>query len=105
MTRDEFTKIYNEQYPAHAPLHLSDREWQIIEQVYNYHPCIDDKMHIVMLYANYGMTVISDMYDRAYMIAGLEADIEEEINKIERIKARMNAINSRDNVAMCHEED
>lgn len=98
MMKDEFTKIFNEQYPEHAPFHLSDREWQIIEQVYTYHPCIDDKMQIVMLYANYGMAVISDMYDRACMIARLEADIE-------RINARMDAINSRNNVAMCHEED
>lgn len=66
--------------------------------MYTYHPCIDDKMQIVMLYANYGMAVISDMYDRACMIARLEADIE-------RINARMDAINSRNNVAMCHEED
>ena len=55
-------------------------------------------MHIVMLYANYGMSVISDMYDRACMISRLEADIEE-------AKKLMDAINSRDNVAMCHEED
>ncbi len=105
MMRDEFTKLFNEQYPAHAPLHLSDREWQLIETVYTYHPCIDDKMHIVMLYANYGMSVISDMYDRACMISRLEADIEEAKKLTERIKTRMDAINSRDNVAMCHEED
>lgn len=105
MMRDEFTKIFNELYPACAPIHLSDREWQIIETVYTYHPCIDDKMHIVMLYANYGMTVISDMYDRARMISRLEGNIEKEKKKIECFKARMNAINSRDNVAMCHEED
>lgn len=105
MMRDEFTKLFNEQYPAYAPLHLTDREWQIIEQVYTYHPCIDDKLHMVHLYANYGMSVISDMYDRACMIVRLEAEIREEEEKIKRIKARMGAINTRDNVAMCHEED
>lgn len=105
MMRDEFTKLFNEQYPAYAPLHLTDRAWQIIEQVYTYHPCIDDKMHMVHLYANYGMSVISDMYDRACMIVRLEAEIREEEEKIKRIKARMGAINTRDNVAMCHEED
>ena len=105
MMKDEFTKIFNEQYPAHEPLHLTDREWQIIEQVYTYHPCIDDKLDIVMLYADYGMAVISDMYDRACMIARLEADIREEEEKVKRIRARMEAINTRDNVCMCHEED
>ena len=33
MMRDEFTKLFNEQYPEQAPLHLSDRAWQIIEHV------------------------------------------------------------------------
>ena len=47
---------------------ISDRDYEAVENVYMYHPAIDDikgKEQIVYLYKEFGMTVIKDMEKRA----------------------------------------
>lgn len=47
---------------------ISNRDYEAVENVYMYHPAIDDikgKEQIVYLYKEFGMTVIKDMEKRA----------------------------------------
>ena len=46
----------------------TDDEFELIQFVYNYHPCLDPaegKKQIAMLYSTFGMRIILDMQDTA----------------------------------------
>lgn len=47
---------------------ISNRDYEAVENVYMYHPAVDDikgREQIVYLYKEFGMTVIKDMEKRA----------------------------------------
>lgn len=74
MMRDEFDR--------NCSLKISDKDYEKVEFVYNYHPCNFDKVGIAKLVEEYGMAIIYDMIPRANAamehesrIAALEADI------------------------------
>ena len=57
---------------------LTDKDWEIIEKVYTYHPAINEvagKDQIAYLYFHFGMRVIKDMYSTAEAAEELEKRI------------------------------
>jgi hypothetical protein len=87
MTQEEFINNVMELNPS-AVVKLTEREWQLIETVYTYHPAIDDKKSMAGLYLDYGMSVITDMYLRAIKLRDMERQItrqEEELNRLKRL--------------------
>ena len=60
MTRVEFETLINK--------NVTDRQYEAIELVYTYHPCISEtrgKKQIAELYNTYGMRIITDMMPTA----------------------------------------
>ena len=72
MTDTEFLKRLPE--GARKP---TDREFEAIQFVYNYHPSIhpsEGKDQIAMLYSTFGMRIIMDMLDTAQQAEMLESE-------------------------------
>ena len=61
---------------------ISDADYELVEFVYNYHPCNFDKASIAKLVEEFGMSIIYDMRTRA------QAAMEQEI-KIERLREEL----------------
>lgn len=71
---------------------ISNQDYKIIENVYMYHPAIDDirgKEQIVYLYKEFGMTVIKDMEKRALQYKRTLEQINEHERMIMNIKERL----------------
>ena len=67
----------------------SDEEYELIEFVYNWHPCNFSKENVAAFYDAYGMTLFYDMEERskAAMERDLKIrDIENEINRLKNLK-------------------
>ena len=70
MTKEEFEHI--------TRMTVSNEDYQIIETVYTYHPCISDaygKEEIASLYISFGMRLIKDMLPTAKMARTMEDNI------------------------------
>ncbi len=70
MIPQEFNELVGKEVP--------DREMNIIQTVYTFHPAINDvggKGQIAKLYLEYGMTVIKDMLLRAERLMMLEREL------------------------------
>lgn len=68
---------------------ISDKDYEAIENVYMYHPAIDDikgKEQIVYLYKEFGMTVIKDMQKRASQYKYTINSINEHERSIQALK-------------------
>lgn len=78
MTKEEFidrVKAINGQ-----DVTVSDKDYKIIEYVYNFYPTISEtngKFQIATIYVYGGMVVILDMYPRAKKAHELENEIQE----------------------------
>ncbi|WP_343250608.1 hypothetical protein [Diplocloster hominis] len=83
--------------PGETAPSITNKEFEAIEKVYQYHPSISDvdgKEQIASFYANYGMAIIMDMLPRAelmevkekQLMAAREAlrKVEEEIKSIRK---------------------
>lgn len=103
MTQEEFINNVRELNPRKV-VKLTDREWQLIETVYTYHPSIDDKKHIAGLYLDYGMAVITDMYLRSCHIRDMECRIREWESKLEILKRRCDDFDKADSIAVAWED-
>ena len=66
MMMSEFNEILHEVSPTHRE--PTKEEYEKIETVYAFHPAIGEKEDIVLLWANYGMTIIDDMMPRSRAI-------------------------------------
>lgn len=103
MTQEEFINNVRE-LNQEKVVKLTDREWQLIETVYTYHPSIYDKKHIAVLYLDYGMAAITDMYLRACLIRDMECRIKEQEAKLERLNRRYYNFNKADSIAVAWED-
>lgn len=68
---------------------IPNKDYEIIENVYMYHPAIDDirgKEQIVYLYKEFGMTVIKDMEKRALQYKHTLNIINEHEKSIQALK-------------------
>lgn len=68
---------------------ISDRDYDAIENVYMYHPAIDDKKgkeQMAYLYKEFGMTVIKDMEKRAIQYKYTLNSINEHEKSIQALK-------------------
>ena len=68
---------------------ISNRDYEAVENVYMYHPAIDDikgKEQIVYLYKEFGMTVIKDMEKRAIQYKYTINSINEHERSIQALK-------------------
>lgn len=68
---------------------MSDKDYEIIKNVYWYHPAIDDtkgEEQIVYLYKEFGMTVIKDMEKRAVQYKYTLNSINEHEKSIQALK-------------------
>lgn len=88
---------------------VSDRNYSIIEQVYTWHPAIDNikgKDQIADLYLGFGMTIINGMVEAASFMQDLDAEQRkakaalEEVNKRIAMVAKGNLIQERCNREM-----
>lgn len=103
MTQEEFINNVRELNPRKV-VKLTDREWQLIETVYTYHPSIDDKKHMAGLYLDYGMAAITDMYLRACLIRDMEGRIKEHEAELERLNRRYDYFDKADSIAVAWED-
>lgn len=88
MLREEFNKLVPDGDK------VSDQDYQLIEYVYNYHPCNFDKEEIAGLYRDYGMVIFYDMELRAregfeydHRINLFENDLKRISNTLEGMRA------------------
>lgn len=76
MTKQEFLENINAILPDGRKVNaVTDEEYKIVETVYCFHPSIadaDGKEKIARLYADFGFTVIADMYPRAKAAESVE---------------------------------
>lgn len=82
MLKSEFEKMTDSE-------EISDRDYEAVENVYMYHPAIDDikgKEQIVYLYKEFGMTVIKDMEKRAIQYKRTINSINEHERSIQALK-------------------
>lgn len=71
---------------------IPNKDYEIIENVYMYHPAIDDikgKEQIAYLYKEFGMTVIKDMEKRALQYKRTLEQINEHERMICSIKEKL----------------
>ena len=104
MTKEEFINNVRELNPRKV-VKLTDREWQLIETVYTYHPAIDDKKSIAGLYLDYGMSAITDMYLRAVKIRDMEDDIKAAEGALERLRRKHDEYDKADSIAIAWEDN
>ncbi len=82
MQKHEFEELIGET--------ITDNQYQIIEEVYMWHPSIKNtsgKEEVAELYKSFGMTIFRDMHKRACRIRALEESIhvrEREVRAIQR---------------------
>ena len=87
MTKQEFT--------ARTENPVSDKDYEIIEYVYTYHPSIDPvkgKDQIAKLYETFGMRIIIDMIPTAEKAKHYEDEIRALMLKLDRIKNEYEAL-------------
>jgi hypothetical protein len=81
MTPQEFNKMVGKE--------VTDKEHNIIQTVYTFHPAINDvdgKGQIAKLYLEFGMTIIEDMLPRAEKMMLLERELFKAQTELDRIK-------------------
>ena len=84
MTPQEFNELVSKE--------VSDKEHNIIQTVYTFHPAIKDvggKGQIAKLYLDFGMTVIEDMLPRAEKMMFLDRELHKAQAEIDRVKNEM----------------
>lgn len=104
MTQKEFINNVRELNPRKV-VKLTDREWQLIETVYTYHPAIEDKKHIAGLYLDYGMSTITDMYLRALKLRDMERQIKTKEAELERLQRIYDDFDKADSIAVAWEDN
>lgn len=67
MLREEFQNRL-EQVDEPGFTEYSDEDWGTIDFVYTWHPAVDTKDDIVLLFSKFGLTVIYDMLPRAQKV-------------------------------------
>ena len=87
MTKQEFT--------ARTAKPVNDKDYEIIEYVYTYHPGIDPvkgKDQIANLYETFGMRIIVDMLPTAEKAKHYEDEIRAARLKLDRLKKEYDAL-------------
>ena len=75
--------------------HPTDKEFETINFVYNYHPSIhpaNGKSQIAMLYSTFGMRIICDMYDTAKRAQELDDErmkLKAKLREVERAEEEL----------------
>lgn len=91
MTKDEFiSKITTDKIPT-------DEEYDVIETVYAFHPCIDNvkgKEQIAELYSKFGFRVIKDMKETAEKARQLEDKILKLNSQLDAVRQEYNLLKS-----------
>lgn len=96
MTREEFICAVEKAAPKEVtgePVkvkQLTDKEYKLIEYVYQFHPAISEingKRQIARLYVEFGMGIIRDMLPRAEVMQKLENEQRKAKAELERITA------------------
>ena len=73
MMKSEFLKLVQKDK-------INEEDYQLIEHVYTYHPCIDEvhgKKEVANLYLQFGMGIFKDMDGTA----GIMKELEDRMNK------------------------
>ena len=86
MLRSEFVELLKENS---GNSDVADGDYLVIEHVYNNHPAIADKKHMVELYLSYGMSVIHDMVGRADRVLEVETKIQKQRVLLEELKGEL----------------
>lgn len=84
-----------QEFEARIGKEVSNSNYEIIETVYTFHPCISEtkgKDQIADLYTTYGMRIIKDMLKTACKAQDLEREkdkVESEINQLKLQQAKI----------------
>lgn len=78
MTKLEFEDLIGD--------HISDKDYQVVEFVYQFHPCIEDKMSIAKIYEAGGMQLIRSMQHVAVQGQKLDEEMMMFRGKIDHLK-------------------
>lgn len=87
MMKDEFEKLIGKT--------VSDDDYDIIENVYTWHPAIDEvkgKDQIATLYKTGGMPLIKSMLEAANIMMNLEKERQEAMRRLEKINSRIKVV-------------
>jgi hypothetical protein len=67
----------------------TDSDYELIENVYLYHPSIMYKSKAAKLYIQFGMTTIKDMQERCNIIKRLEQEIMKQNSILDELKSNL----------------
>lgn len=90
--RERRETMQKEEFEDLVGLALSDRDYEIIETVYLYHPAIRDVSgveEVAELYKSFGMTIFCDLFGRAKKNQDLENQLRHTQAEVDRIKGEM----------------
>lgn len=82
MLRSEFDSLLEAAKITRRP---TDKEYELIEFVYNWHPCNFDKEAVASLYADFGMAIFYDMEDRSKAAMEREQSIRQLDQRIKEL--------------------
>lgn len=71
---------------------VSDEDYKIIEQVYNWHPADFDKDAIAALYKEFGMVIIMDLLPRSIKAMEIDMDLKIANREVYKLKRMAQAV-------------
>lgn len=78
-----------------GPLHLSDEDYELIEYVYTFHPCISEtegKRQVAMLWNEFGKQIFKDMRATAQRNQELEDAIQRTRHQLQNLLDEADAL-------------
>ena len=87
------------EFEERVGVEISDREYELIETVYTWHPAISEvggKDQIATLYKTGGMPLIKSMLEAASIMMDLEKERQQAMRRLEEILKRIKAVTAGD---------
>ena len=73
----------------------TQKDYDVIEFVYNYHPCNFTKEAVANLYKEFGLIIFEDMIGRATEARDLEEELQKLRAKYQEVEAKYRALGTR----------
>lgn len=85
----EYASAYDKEEAIVKVNQLTSKEYECIEFVYNYHPCVDNvtgKKQVAMLFVEFGLRVFSDMKPTADNAKKIETELFKMRRELEQLE-------------------
>lgn len=85
----EYASAYDKEEATVRIKQLTSKEYECIEFVYNYHPCVDNvtgKKQVAMLFVEFGLRVFLDMKPTAVNAKSIETELLEMRRNVENLE-------------------